>query len=277
MPLAFTRLSLASAVGACFGYATSFVLSLYLGDVRLPRDHPITVRRRIVAVSILTAMSPVFLWLLADTLSVDVPGLLETIGIRHSNLLFAIGYPLALVSLLYLGPLVQRITDVSSEEMGIIASLRGERVDILLRNFVVAPIAEELVFRSCMVPLLLPHLGHGWTVLLCPLFFGLAHIHHMFEHVKAGSVSLPQALLNVLIQTTYTSLFGMFSAHLFLQTGHVTSAIVAHAFCNVLGLPEVHALPHHKYKWLIGALYFVGFGCFVFGCLNSDGLFYHYH
>ena len=43
----------------------------------------------------------------------------------------------------------------------------------LCRNLVVAPLAEEFVFRACMCPLLLKAgWGHGAVVLCCPLFFG---------------------------------------------------------------------------------------------------------
>ena len=264
MPLAFNSLSLRSAVAACFGFASSFVLSLYLGDVRLPRDHPVTVKRRILAVSLLTVFSPLCLLLLADNSSLDLVGLLQTMGLRLDGLIHASIYSVGLVSLLYLGPILQRVTEYSSEEEGLISYLRAERTDLLLRNYLIAPVAEEVVFRSCMVPLLLPHLGPSWTIILCPLFFGVAHLHHMLEHLKAGTFTLSQALFNVLIQTTYTSLFGMFSAHLFLQTGHLTSAIAAHIMCNILGLPEVTGLPNHKYRLLVVPAYIAGFLCFMY-------------
>ncbi len=270
MPLAFTNLSLTSAIAACFGYAASFVLSLYLGNVHLPRDHPKTVRRRLLAVSILTVLSPPTLFLLADNNPdrTTFSNLLETTGVQYRGILYAIIYPVAIVCLLYLGSIVQRLTDEDQEE-GILTFLRTERRDILIRNFVVAPVAEEVVFRSCMVPLLLPHLGRGWTIVLCPLFFGVAHLHHMFEHLKAGTLSVSQALVNICVQTSYTSLFGMFSAHLFLLTGHVTSAIVAHIMCNVLGLPDFAGIRNHRYKTLVSILYVFGLGCFSYGIYST--------
>lgn len=42
-----------------------------------------------------------------------------------------------------------------------------------LRNQVVAPLTEELVFRACMLPMLVPCTGPGPAVLACPLFFGV--------------------------------------------------------------------------------------------------------
>ena len=37
----------------------------------------------------------------------------------------------------------------------------------------VAPLTEELVFRACMLPMLVPCTGPSAAVLTCPLFFGV--------------------------------------------------------------------------------------------------------
>lgn len=42
-----------------------------------------------------------------------------------------------------------------------------------LRNQVVAPLTEELVFRACMLPMLVPCAGPSTAVFTCPLFFGV--------------------------------------------------------------------------------------------------------
>ena len=272
MPVAFTSLSLSSAVAACFGLATSFVISLYLADVGLPRDHPTTIKRRVFVISMVTLLSPWSLLLLADTVSLDVTSLLHTLGLKTDGLITAVIYPSLLVFSLYFGYILQRATHHDEEDEGILAQLRSERWDILLRNFVVAPIVEEIVFRSCMVPLLLPHLGPHWTIFVCPLFFGVAHIHHMFDHLRSGSMTVTQALFNVLLQTCYTSLFGMFSAHLFIRTGHVISAIVAHTLCNILGLPDIFDVPQHRHPILVGGTYILGFGTFLY--LLTSRIFY---
>lgn len=267
MPLAFTQLSLVSAIGACFGYASSFVLSLYLGNVSLPRDHPATVRRRVWIISLLTMLAPPFLSLLSDSPgTATTTDLLDTLGVHSRGIPGAVLVPALLVPLLYLGHITQHLLNVTSfdELTYLISFLWTERTDIVLRNYVVAPIAEEVIFRSCMVPLLLPHLGVRWTIVLCPLFFGVAHLHHMFEHLKAGTLTPKQALVNVIIQTLYTSVFGMFSAHLFIFTGHVVSPIIAHSMCNLLGLPDIAEVPSHKQKYLVGTLYVVGLVSFLF-------------
>jgi len=42
-----------------------------------------------------------------------------------------------------------------------------------LLNVLQGPLTEEFVFRACMLPVLVPSLGESWSLLLCPLFFGV--------------------------------------------------------------------------------------------------------
>ena len=44
---------------------------------------------------------------------------------------------------------------------------------VFLRNHVVAPVAEEFVFRACMLPLLLQCFQPMTAVFIAPLFFGV--------------------------------------------------------------------------------------------------------
>jgi prenyl protein peptidase len=48
------------------------------------------------------------------------------------------------------------------------------------------------------------------------------------------------AVARSLFQFTYTSLFGFFAAFVFLRTGNVYSVILAHSFCNWMGLPRFY-------------------------------------
>ncbi|KAJ1458032.1 hypothetical protein M885DRAFT_416665, partial [Pelagophyceae sp. CCMP2097] len=91
---------------------------------------------------------------------------------------------------------------------------------------VIGPATEEVVFRSCMVPLLLEtDLGLGRTIFCSPLFFGRAN---------AG-----MALLETAVQFAYTTLFGAYTTFVFVRTGHVAAAVACHVFCNVMGLPDL--------------------------------------
>ncbi|KAG9204857.1 hypothetical protein G6514_010091 [Epicoccum nigrum] len=110
------------------------------------------------------------------------------------------------------------------------------------RNFVVGPVSEEIVWRSLMVPLhLLAHFTEKQIVFLTPLYFGIAHVHHLYEfHITHPEVSMLKASLQSLFQFTYTSLFGFFATFLYLRTGSVYTCILAHTFCNWMGLPRLY-------------------------------------
>jgi prenyl protein peptidase len=110
------------------------------------------------------------------------------------------------------------------------------------RNFVVGPVSEEIVWRSLMVPLhLLAHFTEKQIVFLTPLYFGIAHVHHLYEfHITHPEVPMLMASLQALFQFTYTSLFGFFATFLYLRTGNVYTCILAHTFCNWMGLPRFY-------------------------------------
>ena len=93
-----------------------------------------------------------------------------------------------------------------------------------------------------MIPL---HVLAGFSgkqiVFLTPLYFGIAHLHHLYEfRITHTEVPLFVAVLRSLFQFTYTSLFGFFAAFVFIRTGNVYTCILAHAFCNWMGLPRFY-------------------------------------
>jgi hypothetical protein len=143
---------------------------------------------------------------------------------------------------------------------------------IILRNIVLAPITEEIVFRALMIPPLASHYYFNydrtplikkygslkpegfvltpprtlpfldlspWKIILtCPLFFALAHLHHCYEKIRQGE-RVSRALTSTLIQATYTTIFGGIAALLFMRTNSVLAPIVSHVVCNLVGLPDV--------------------------------------
>ena len=127
-----------------------------------------------------------------------------------------------------------------------------------------APITEEIVFRSLTVPALyialvaapktmlhvssVAGLKNGieyvdvtytpWVVVcLNPLCFGLAHVHHLIEKLNSG-VNPVSAILSSLVQFTYTSIFGVIATLLLMRTNSVYAAILSHIVCNSVGLPD---------------------------------------
>lgn len=78
------------------------------------------------------------------------------------------------------------------------------------------------------------------TILLTPIVFGLAHVHHFYEfRLSNPHVPAAAALARSVLQLAYTTLFGAYAAFLFLRTGSLAAVCAVHAFCNCMGLPQV--------------------------------------
>ncbi|KAG1899674.1 CAAX protease self-immunity-domain-containing protein [Suillus fuscotomentosus] len=139
-----------------------------------------------------------------------------------------------------------------------------------LRNYFVAPITEEIVFRACVLTVYhLADASRTKMIFLSPLVFGAAHIHHAFEtYHRYGrtATAAKRALISTTIQFTYTSIFGFYCCYLFLRSGSLLPPIAAHMFCNIMGIPqpnyEISLMPHRKLS--ISAAYLFGIIGFVF-------------
>jgi prenyl protein peptidase len=154
----------------------------------------------------------------------------------------AIAKTLLLCCILFLGPLF---------EAGIVEGewkdwIRGARVRETLgswtgwRNLVAGPVTEEILFRSVLIPLhLLAKIAPTKIVFVSPLYFGIAHVHHLYEfRLTHPEIPMLPAVIRSIIQFAYTSLFGFFAAFVFLRTGSLYPSIAAHSFCNWSGLPR---------------------------------------
>lgn len=261
MELSFHELSFHAALLACLGLSSLFVVSLYVVDPGLSRNHPKTVQRRLLAIVSVCIFSPFYIWLWRDSEVRDGQSVWRILGVSTTEgLLYALIVPVVLVLILYAGPIVQYL----SEGEHPFEHIAAERWDIIIRNYMLAPFAEEFVFRACMMPLLLPTVGPKWTILCCPLLFGLAHVHHLVDWFRRNDgTPLTNAILSVLLQVAYTSVFGMFSAYLFYHTGHLLSPVVSHVLCNALGLPPFESLGSHRHRNTVAAVYVIGLVSFI--------------
>lgn len=147
------------------------------------------------------------------------------------------------------------------------------------RNYLVSPFTEEFVFRSCMLPLLVSsRFSLGSCICITPLFFGLAHLHHIIEGYKLATQPLKRLVMQHLFQFLYTYIFGLYSSYLFLRTGNMMASFFSHAFCNLMGFPNINELLNEfdgrTRNRLIGA-YVAGFVVFFFlvAPLTSPALF----
>ncbi|EEE63398.1 hypothetical protein OsJ_18210 [Oryza sativa Japonica Group] len=235
--------------------AVSYVAVLYAPTalLRLPPPtslHVFLHRRFLCAAfsssaSLLATASLLRVWSIGDSSVV-----LAVFGIRRDHLLQAVAIPLLLTSLVYAGSFVARLWLLANScgggyeepEIGwaqrLAHRIRASVGDVMVwRNCVVAPITEELVFRACMVPLLLCGGFKIYNIIfLSPVFFSLAHLNHLFELHQQGR-NFTRSLLIVGVQLGYTVIFGWYAVFLFTRTGNIVSPIVAHIFCNIMGLP----------------------------------------
>lgn len=253
-------------LGACFTIAVLYVASLYIWRFEYSRDHPETIKRRFVSVTIVMAVSPIFVYLICrEQLSTGDTSLWKLLGFRSDHLLQAFGIPLMLTVLLFLGPI-----SVQAYNGGWRTYFRPsywiESVNDLVwvRNHLVAPLSEEFTFRACMLPILLQKFSSVTAMLIVPLFFGVAHLHHFLERIRGG-LDKRTAIIFSTFQILYTTLFGIYSAYLFVRTGHFMAPFIAHAFCNHMGFPDIQDLfaQPEPIRKLFFALYVLGLVGFI--------------
>jgi hypothetical protein len=82
------------------------------------------------------------------------------------------------------------------------------------------------------------HFNSLHIAFLSPFFFGIAHIHHFVLHLK-NKQSMMKAIFTTLFQLSFTSVFGVIAALVFMRTGSIYSSIVCHILCNFVGLPNL--------------------------------------
>ncbi|KAL8585124.1 hypothetical protein ACOMHN_013140 [Nucella lapillus] len=258
------------AVLLCLLFAVIYVGSLYVwgGTTGKDRDHPDVIKRRFMSVGVVCTVAAPLLWVFG-TSSTDEKAhtILEWMGIRFYGLIPATVIPLLITMVLFLGPLYLHYMDgvfrLYLEPRYWTTSIQNY---VWLRNHLVAPFSEELIFRAAMLPLLVPAFGMGWSIFLCPLFFGVAHFHHMIEKVIHKQSEVSEALKQTVFQIAYTTVFGAYSAFLFLRTGHLMAPVIAHAFCNHMGFPafnEVMGYAHPTRSKLV-TLFGLGLVLWVF-------------
>ena len=255
---------------ASLGIVVAYVGSLYVWPARhrAPRDAPGVIKRRFLSLAGACALAclPLHRALLASDVSPRPPSLARALGVHPDPVaaLASVAASLGLAAALFLGPLVALALDGRLLPR-FADALRLDRL-VKWRNYVVAPATEEFAFRACVAPLLLVSGAATLraTVFASPLLFGLAHVHH-FAELRRRTGSASAAALGVAAQFTYTVVFGWFAAFAFLRTGHVAGPIAAHAFCNVMGLPDVSRAATHPKAPVIAAAYVLGIAMFIGG------------
>ncbi|KAK6349720.1 hypothetical protein TWF696_005999 [Orbilia brochopaga] len=239
---------ISSAVAAALSvaYTVAFVGVLYLDPQSRPspsqsRDADSVIRVRVRAVQTSCLLTTVVTLLVLHGAGASFTDSLHLMGIWPVSLVDT-AKTLALAVVLFAGPLAQTLWLEREEDVDFVQETRDALGSwVGWRNYVVGPWAEELTFRSHILALHLyaPHPSLTKLTLTTPLYFGIAHLHHLYEFATMHpDTPLHFAVLRSVVQFCYTTLFGWFAAWTFLRTGSLWGPIAAHSFCNVMGLPR---------------------------------------
>lgn len=225
-----------------------YVLPFYLSPTTRPsptlsRDAPSVIRARIRFVTVSAILSTVTTIYVITTYAHASPiEVFRLLGWYPISIL-DIAKALLLTALLFAGPLFEKGIVESGWREWIRGSSLHESLSSWIgwRNYVAGPTTEELTFRSLLIPLhLLCLLPPTKIIFLTPLYFGIAHVHHVYEYnLTHPHTPLLPILVRSLLQFAYTTLFGWYATFVFLRTGSVVAVVLAHAFCNWCGLPRL--------------------------------------
>lgn len=269
----FEQLTKYGSVPTSIWITLMFVLSLYLWPNHRQRLAPATIFRRLVSITISTIISIGIVYFYSRYRS-DKSFIQLILSFRLRKLKIKdIVWPLIITATIFLGPIVDDILasrrwfrgqgrrnvasgDSNSENRstpglgGLSAWFRvwRSRPDIwtILRNWLVGPLLEEIVFRCINCTLLSNDFPTHYNVLISGLLFGAAHFHpQIMQHIFLDMER--QLLVDSLIQFLYTSAFGMYVATIFMKTRSLWPAVAVHVFCNAMGAPSSDIV---RTKWL---------------------------
>ena len=138
---------------------------------------------------------------------------------------------------------------------------------INLRNYIIAPLTEEWIFRICIILILLDDNKDIKTILyLNPLFFSISHLHHLYENIIIHKYSIKDAIYISLIQFLITSLFAIYNSYLFIKYQSFWICFISHSLCNILGIPNFNFLYNKNIKLII--IYLIGIINFIYLLFN---------
>lgn len=92
-------------VSCCLAMSVLYVASLYIWNNKHNRDHPATVKRRFLSVTVVMFISPIFVYKFSSQELLEKVAFNDLLGLRWPGLLVAIVVPYLLTMLLFLGPL----------------------------------------------------------------------------------------------------------------------------------------------------------------------------
>ena len=262
---------------ACLGLATTYVALLYALVPDETRARPRNDAEHVKARARATVWSCVVA--AGAARAVAGPDAWRVMGLTTTGAGFAVAAPLGAFVVLFAGPIAQAWLGHTSTTVPLSRAYwtSDEATEddkwVALRNVVVAPLTEEFVFRGAMCAVVLGLGGGASRVDLVwgtPLFFGVAHAHHLASALAEG-VPPSRAIATSAFQTLYTTLFGALEMVILLRTGHLVAVVLVHSFCNLMGFPRFDLLARTRVTdWesmLVLGAYVAGAAAFTVGGL----------
>lgn len=201
------------------------------------RSQPATIIRRFISIIVASALSVLMLYL--DSSDNPKSWNYFVYSVRSPNFLRDIVTPIVVTIPLFAGP---TILDISNGRLAFEPFIFNRRnVLQFLKNYVIGPITEEIVFRAINCSIMIVSLSKTSSIFISSILFGVVHFHpyimqFVFKDMERQNLSLS------LLQIGYTTLFGMYVATIFLATKSLWASVIVHAFCNYVGLPNIPSI-----------------------------------
>ncbi|CCH60820.1 hypothetical protein TBLA_0D03200 [Henningerozyma blattae CBS 6284] len=255
----------------------SYVIVLYFTEKGMEnypaqRDDPRVIRLRMKRIYTLMGVNLILIPLIQSTFNKNLTfwqafkslGIIPSVyynSINHSwNGTHAILFikqtisTLSLISSLYIGILIDNVLFyyLIKDSNSIMEDLKEEIHSIWgVRNYIFAPITEEVFYTSMILTSYLSlndvqDLTMKQLLILPPIFFGFAHLHHAYSKIQMGTISKLNVILNSMFQFIYTTIFGILTNFIFLKTnGNLWCCIILHSYCNYMGFPQGSELANY--------------------------------
>lgn len=254
------------AVGGAVAISAAFVIGIHVfGKRGLSRDDPLVVKTRLAGALVGTMGGVALFHRLIDYKTID-SDFFKLLGLRSPGFFPAMLSSIGLTGTLFAGPIIQLCVQPSTID----ESQEVPSFLLSFRTLIAAPVTEEIVYRACLIPLLINFCEtEAQLIFIVPLFFGIAHTHHLYEKIFILKQDIKFSIFQTIIQLTYTTIFGAMSTFFYLRTAHLPAVIAMHSMCNYFGLPNfvrVWFEPNRLKRVVLVGFYVLGLVGFVFGC-----------
>mmetsp|Transcript_1217 Transcript_1217/g.2247 ORF Transcript_1217/g.2247 Transcript_1217/m.2247 type:complete len:278 (-) Transcript_1217:15-848(-) len=232
-------------------FCTSYVGILYIPYNRqYPRDSVLGIQRRSMSTIFVSILCFLFTFIFLSNFSAPFQSLFQPTDL--TSILTSTLSSICLIISVYLPILIHHLHNTLQDSSYIFTYIFDQKGWFALRNYFIAPITEEIVFRKCSIDILsvTTSFNTAHTVILPALLFSFAHFHHVFRFLKSDQqTTLQNALLVSIFQMSYTLLFGIFSGWLYIKTHSILGSMISHILCNILGVPDYFSvLKSHSYS-----------------------------